>query len=181
MQSLHRMEQERALQITSQQDKQSSTLQEALSDAHKTLYAAKTLIQNHGLVQTVKDQAGQIARLEESSSAKTMQAEQNKHAYQLQLANLETANSSKLDLLQRQCKEENDMLKVDLQIAQNAKSELEQQLAAEKSSTQNVLVNFGETQIEAQWKRKLSQLRAECKQMQIERDHYKKLYGGMHQ
>ena len=87
-----------------------------------------------------------------------------KNSYAMQLEEAEAAKKSQLEAVQ--AKLESERLE---------KAALEAQLADEKKGAQGLLMNFGEQHTEAQWKRKINHLRSEHRDLQQERDHYKRL------
>lgn len=174
-QSLHRIERRRADALKARQQDQALEAKDASLKAQQTLDTVKALSQNQGLIRKVKFQARKIAELGSHLETKDLQIEQGKN--ELETALQEVQSKSKLDMeaTRTKCEEEKEKWKNEIQIERAARKGVEEQLAAERANAQALLVSFGEVQTEAQWKRKLNQLRSEHKQLQMERDHYKRL------
>ena len=175
VQTLHAIEEKRAASFHQRLHQQTLAARSAMASAQEILSTAGAISENSSLKLQLESQAQQIRSMRRKLTDLTASAAEQTRQCDLKLADLQKQTdelSSDKDVKTSGALKE---LQDALEAERTAKESLGKQLAAEKKGTQGLLTSFGDAQAEAQWKRKLSHLRAEHKETQLERDHYKRL------
>lgn len=147
----------------------------AISAAQATIDSAGIILQNQHLERERAAQAQKILNLERQLIATQGAAHKREQEAAIAQVAAEARNTQVVAELQASLKQAGVEACYKLEIERADKAKIAAQLSAEQQRSQGMLMSFGEAQNEAQWKRKFSHLRAEHKELQLERDHYKKL------
>lgn len=149
--------------------------QSSLSAAVDTLNDAQSMVKIRDMERLLSTKSGEIQSLKQALAFKNITIDTCRKEYQQNLEACERQSKELLEKTSTADRIELGRVRAELQDERAEKALIEEQLAEEKRAAQGLLVTFGEAQNEAQWKRKLSHLRAEHKDLQLERDHYKRL------
>ena len=143
--------------------------------AQSALDSASVLLENRNLERKVEAQTQQLAELQSQLHSAKVAAMEDKSRHSANVMSLEESYASKWKEAEKVRKQEVEVMQAKIDSELLEKASLEKQLANERKGAQGLLMNFGGDQNEAQWKRKLTHLRAEHKDVQQQRDHYKRL------
>ena len=158
-----------------QMRQKATAFKNAASSIQTALDSASIILENRSLERRIDAQKQQLAELQNELDSTKLEAEENRGKYTATFSSLEESYAFKMKEAEVIRKQEFEALQAKLSTELIEKVSLEKQLAEEKKSAQGLLMKFGENQNEAQWKRKLTHLKTEHRDIQQQRDHYKKL------
>ncbi len=174
-QTLQALERGRQAAHDKQQKEEAIKIEAAASAVQSALDSASILIKNRELERRLEAQNKKLLGLKIELDSASLVVEEEKRRCHKAKASLEMSYASKLTDAERVRKEQVEELEHKLSAEKEEKSALEKQFAMEKQDAKGLLMDLSEQQTEAQWKRKLSHLRAEHRDLLQERDHYKRL------
>ena len=147
----------------------------AASPIQAALDYSSISLENRSLERRIDAQNKQLAELRSHLDSTLSAATKDRSKHSKEIASLEASHALRIKKAEVVSNKEVEVLQAKLNAELLEKASLEEQLADERKGAQGILMNFGESQNETQWKRKLTHLKAEHRDIQQQRDYYKKL------
>ena len=170
---LHKLAHDSVRQSKLVQREQAKSVAEAAATSGQLVDSAAILLEAHQLKKQLREQEAQLDSLKQQSKMATATHSEAIAALRAELHQLKTSHSAETTMLKAQHVLELSHLSCQLRAEQQERAIIVQQLDQERRDAQGMLHTFGESRLEATWKRKVQQLKAENESLKEEIAFYK--------
>ena len=170
---LHKLAHDSVRQSKLVQRDQAKSVADMAAASGQLVDSAAILLEDHQLKEKLREQEAQLDSLKQQSKKATATYSKETAALRAELLQLKTSHSAETTQLKAQHVLELSHLSSQLRTEQEERATIAQQLDQERRDAQGMLHTFGESRLEATWKRRVQQLKADNESLKEEIAFYK--------
>ena len=172
---LHKLAHNSVRQSKLDQRGYAKSVADAAATSGQLVDSAAILLEDHQLRKQLREQDAELDSLRKYSEKATATYSEAVATLRAELLQMKTSHSAEISKLKAQHVLELSHLTSQLRAEQEERAVIVQQLEQERRDAQGMMHTFGESRMEATWKRKVQQLKAENESLKKEIASYKQL------